>query len=375
MSRYLTILTTVIMIISITLFGCGSQATNENEANGSKDQSNKSERQKVTIAIATKDINIGYPYATLPLEMGWYEEEGLEVSVVPGDGSQGVIQLLISGQADLGVINTESGIMATTNEQAPIKSVYAASRINGYSFAVMENSGINDVADLKGKKIGYLDLGSGGVPYAHARFKEAGVPIDSLEEISIGYGSQAFEALKNGTVDAYVIFAAGFARGVASGYNIKKLPLADWQFDMYNFNLYASDSYIEKHGDIIEKVGRAFAKATVFTKHNPEAVVKTFWDQFPEQAPKDRNDPKALENDMVILEAQLDDLRVKELPDDFMWGSQELEAWEFQQQFMLNENMIETKIDANLFFDNQFQEEFMDFNVEEIVKLAKEWQE
>ncbi|MFD1039430.1 ABC transporter substrate-binding protein [Virgibacillus byunsanensis] len=364
MSYRSTILAVVILVISLTLFGCGSKTSeNKSEINN----------EKVTIAIATTDINIGYPYATLPLEMGWYEEEGIDVNVVPGDGSQGVIQLLVSGKADLGVINTESGVMATANEQVDVKSVYAASRKNGYSFTVMEDSEINDVADLEGKNIGYLDLGSGGVPYAHARFKEAGVPVDSVEEMSVGYGAQAFEALKSGTVDAYVVFAAGHARGLVSGYDIKKLPLADWQDNMYNFNLYATDKYIKEDGDIIEKVGRAFAKATVFTKTNPEAVVDIFWDQYPEQAPKNR-DSKALESDMIILDAQLDDLRAEELPVDFMWGSQEADAWEFQQQFMLDEGMIEEKVDVNLLFDNQFQDEFMDFNIEEIVKQAEEWE-
>ena len=41
---------------------------------------------KVTYAVATRDLNVGYPFATLPLALGYFAEEGLEVEVVPGGG-------------------------------------------------------------------------------------------------------------------------------------------------------------------------------------------------------------------------------------------------------------------------------------------------
>ncbi|WP_407270072.1 ABC transporter substrate-binding protein [Radiobacillus sp. PE A8.2] len=357
----------ILALISVLVFsGCASDAAQGANEGG--------EKTKVTLAIATKDINIGYPFATLPLAMGWFEEEGLDVTLVPGDSSQGVVQLLESGKADLGVMTTTTGAMATIKEGIPIKSVYGISIRNGDRFVVMADSGIEDVKDLEGKKLGVPDLGSGQVGYAHVRFDEAGVPLDSVEEISVGYGAQAYEALKKGTVDAYVTWASAFALGKTSGYDIKGLPMADWQNDMYNFNLYAADDYIDENSEIIGKIGRAFAKASVFIKTNPEAAVKIFWDQYPERAPKDLDDATALNNELEVLKAQMGDMRVEELPVDYHWGSQEAKAWDFLQQYLYDTNMIEDTIDSSKLFDNSVQDEFINFDVNEIVKQAEEWE-
>ena len=35
--------------------------------------------RKITYAVATADLNVGYPYATLPKALGYYQQEGLDV--------------------------------------------------------------------------------------------------------------------------------------------------------------------------------------------------------------------------------------------------------------------------------------------------------
>jgi NitT/TauT family transport system substrate-binding protein len=382
MKNKATILLAMTIAIALILTGCGTRKNKTSEATGgtptpsgtsASANTGNSKTTKVTLAIATKDLNIGYPFATLPLAMGWYKEEGLDVDVVLGNSSAGTIQLLMSGKANLGVLVPDTAIMSTINEKTPIKSLYPVSRLNGYDFIVKSDSKIQKVDDLKGKTIGQPDLGAGTVPYSHARYKEAGFKTEDVKEIAVGYGAQAFEALKNGTIDAYVTFTSGYANSVASGYNFHKLPLADWQTNMYNYNLYATTDYTGANSEIVKKIGRAFAKATVFLQANPEAAVRIFWDQYPERAPKDKNDPKALSADLEILKGQMFDMRIGELPVDFKWGSQTLDTWKFQQQYLFDNGLIKTQKDPSVFYDDSFKNAYTEFDVKAIVQQAKSW--
>ncbi|KHF37972.1 ABC transporter substrate-binding protein [Halalkalibacter okhensis] len=330
------------------------------------------EMTSVKLVIGTADINQGYPWATLPLAMGWFEEEGLDVTLIPGESSGAAVQILLAGQADIGAFSSNTAMLATVNEDAPLKSVYPIARRNGNVFAVLDDSPIQDISDLKGTKVGFPDLGTSQVPFAHARFQESDVPIDSVEEIGVGYGVQAFEALNNGTVDSYVTFSSLYALGNANGYDIRALPRADWQNDMFDYSLYVTEDNLDS--DIIAKVGRAFAKATVFLATNPEAAVKIFWEQYPERAPIDPNDEAAFNSDFEILTGQVGDMRADELPIDFPWGSQDMETWEFMQDFLYETGMIDEKLDPSIYFDNSNEAEFLDFEVAEIVKLAEDWE-
>src|ERR1700744_455678 len=50
--------------------------------------------KKVTYVIATADLNIEYPYATLAKALGYFEQEGLDVTIVPGQSTATTIQIL-----------------------------------------------------------------------------------------------------------------------------------------------------------------------------------------------------------------------------------------------------------------------------------------
>ena len=141
-----------------------------------------------------------------------------------------------------------------------------------------------------------------------------------MQLLSVGYGTPSFEALKNKSVDAEVSFTGGIARQQIAGYAVRVLPVTPAEMDQYSFNLFATQSFIDKNPDVIAKIGRATAKATVFLMTNPEAAVRAFWKQYPDRAPKDMNDPKALANDLAIIKAEIVDMAADQLPVEFRVG-------------------------------------------------------
>lgn len=329
------------------------------------------EKKKVTYAIATADLNVGYPFATLAKALGYFDEEGLDVTIVPGQSSAATAQLLLTGRTDIGVAQPDPVMIQRANAGIPLVSFYAVSRRGTNRVIVTVNSPIKDFAELKGKKIGVNDLGSGAVVWIRARLKELGIGSNDYQMIATGYGTPGFEALKNGLVDASVSFTGGIARQVIAGYPVRLLPQSASEKNQYSYNLFASQKYIDDNPDVIAKIGRATAKATVFLQTNPEASVKIFWKQYPDRAPKDLTDKKALENDLAIINAQVSDMAADELPPTFKWGSQTADVYKRMQDFLIDAQQITKPADPASFFTAKFEAEYVKFEPQKIVDAAK----
>lgn len=328
---------------------------------------------KVTYAVATRDLNVGYPFATLPLALGYFAEEGLDVDVVPGNSSAATIQLLVSGRAQVGVVVTDPALIQRAKSGLKVKSFYAVSRRNGFAMAVLQDSPIKSFAELKGKKLGSADLGSGANVYIDARLVQAGLSPDSVTQVNVGYGAPAFEALTTGKIDALATFSGQTARFTSAGYHFRLLPKAGFEDKIYSYNLYATDEYIAANPEVLAKIGRATAKATVFMKTNPEAAVRIFWKQYPERAPKNQNDPKEMEKDLAILKAQMYDMKADELPTDFAWGSQDREGWTALQDYLKAAGMVPTPQDVGVYFDASQQANYNKFDHAAVVAKARAW--
>jgi len=333
---------------------------------------NRSSR-KITYAVATADLNIGYPYATLPKALGYFGQEGLDVDIVPGQSSAATTQLLLSGRADVGLAQPDPIVIQRVDNRLPLVSFYAVCRRGTNRFVVNPDSPIQSIRDLKGKRVGVNDLGSGGVIYLRARLKQAGMSLSDVQLISVGYGTPSFEALKNKAVDAEVSFTGGIARQQIAGYPVRVLPVSPDEIEQYSFNLFATQSFIAKNPDVIVRIGRATAKATVFLMTNPEAAVRLFWKQYPDRAPKDIHDRKALENDLVIIRSQIHDMAADQLPVDFPWGSQDAAVVGKMETYLADAGQIARPIAATDFFTNAFADQYNQFDHHIIVNQARDW--
>ena len=329
--------------------------------------------KKITYAIATADLNIGYPFATLPKALGYFQQEGLDVEIVPGQSSAAVAQLLLSGRADIGLAQPDPVVIQRANNRIPLVSFYAVCRRGTNRFVVNPDSPIQTVRDLKGKKVGVNDLGSGGVTYLRARLKEAGMSPNDVQLMSVGYGTPFFEALKNHNVDAEVSFTGGIARQQNAGYAVRVLPATPDEMNQYSFNLFATQSFVDKDPDVIAKIGRATAKATVFLMTNPEAAVRIFWKQYPDRAPKNLNDPKALQNDLAIVKAEIHEMAADELPPTFPWGSQDAATFAKIEAYLGDAGQVPKPIAPTSFFTNTFTDQYNQFDRKAIISQAKNW--
>lgn len=109
-----------------------------------------------------------------------------------------------------------------------------------FHVVVMNNSGINSMADLKGKKVVMGPAGGGAINMAKDVWAEYGFGIDDIQATYISY-SDGISSLKDGNVDAVVVQSASPAAA------IKELAATTKDFKILSVEQDIRDSILQKY--------------------------------------------------------------------------------------------------------------------------------
>ena len=135
----------------------------------------------------------------------------VEVSNMASAGSVENLRRVNSGEADFGISYSGDTFLARNGklpqDQKKYENVHAVSYLYGAPahLVVLADSGINAVADLKGKKVAVGGAGSGAAASAERYFKSLGL-WDQFQPQFIGY-SEAVAAMGDKLIDAVWVFA------------------------------------------------------------------------------------------------------------------------------------------------------------------------
>ena len=133
-------------------------------------------------------------------EKGFFTEEGLELEVVaPADPSDPP-KLVAAGQADL-AITYQPQLHLQVHEGLPLKRIGTLIATPLNCLMVKADGPVQQIADLKGKKIGYSVSGVEDALIS-AMLKNAGLTLDDVEMINVNWSLSP--ALIAGQVDATI---------------------------------------------------------------------------------------------------------------------------------------------------------------------------
>jgi NitT/TauT family transport system substrate-binding protein len=114
------------------------------------------------------------------LDQGYYEDEGLDVTIKPGGPDIVPEQVVLGGQADFG-LNWLDNTLATRDQGGQIVNVAQVFARSGMTEVTWADSGLDDITDLEGKKVGVW-LG-GNEHKLFAALTKNGIDPDSDVEI------------------------------------------------------------------------------------------------------------------------------------------------------------------------------------------------
>ncbi len=242
------------------------------------------------------------PFA-IATKFGWFANDGIKVELVPLPGSGDCTKLTATKDVHFSLPSAEP-VLVIRQQGAKIKFFYTAYQANIYGFAVPEESPIKSVADLRGKKIGLIGMGSAGAIVARALVSEAG--MDPQKDVSIvvaGEGAQTAAMLKANQIDALSQFDTQYALVQNAGVKLRRL--AHPGIDKFPSNGFiALEDVLKEKRKQATALAKGYAMGTAWAMANPEAAVRVLWEMYPQTKSQGKSEADALRDDIATLEAR-----------------------------------------------------------------------
>ena len=269
----------VAALAASVLAGCAKEET------GSSESDKKEETRLTKVTMNEVAHSIFYAPMYVAVEEDYFKDEGIDLELVTGFGADKTMTAVLSGQADIGFMGSESSIY-TYNEGAKDYVVNFAQLTQRAGNFLVSREPIEDFSweDLKGKTV--LGGRKGGMPEMVFEYILKQNDIDPEKDVminqNIDFGSTA-AAFSGGQGDFTVEFEPGATtlEAAGKGYVVASLGKESGYVPYTAFS--AKKSYLEEHPDLIQSFTDALQKGMDYVNtHTPEEIAKVIQPQFKE---------------------------------------------------------------------------------------------
>ena len=276
MKKIFCLFLTIIMITG-SLCGCGSKDganTDSSAASGN-----------TPVVLNEVAHSIFYAPMYVAIEEGYFTEEGIDLTLVTGFGADKTMTALLTDEADIGFMGSESTIYTYKEGASDYAVNFAQLTQRAGNFLVSREPIDNFSWDmLIGKDV--LGGRAGGMPEMVFEYilKKNGIDpsADLAIDQSIDFGSTA-AAFSGGQADFTVEFEphATSLEAKGDGYVVASLGKDSGYVPYTAFS--AKKSYLEKHPDIIQSFTNALQKGMDYVQtHSAAEIAKAISPQFEE---------------------------------------------------------------------------------------------
>ncbi len=204
----------------------------------------------------------------LAKQLGYFDQAGLDVTLLDEASGQSAESLVLAGQVDAG-----SGSYNHTIElQATGQHMECVVQLNiapgeAEVVAAKEANTITSVADLKGKNLGVTEPGSGTEALTIALLHRAGIAPNQVHFVPVGADDTFIAAMRAGQIDAGMTTEPTISRLVSSGVGRVLVDLRTPQKTAaalggpYPFIcVFMRDDYVQSHHAVVQKLVDVYVK-------------------------------------------------------------------------------------------------------------------
>jgi NitT/TauT family transport system substrate-binding protein len=219
------------------------------------------------------------------INLGFFEDEGLEVELTTGQGADKVMTALISGQADIGFMGPEATIYVFNQGQADYAVNFAQLTKRDGSFLMAREPDPNFTWErVRGKTI--IGGRKGGMPLMTLEYvlKNHGIfpgeDTEVLTHIQFALMAGAFTGGEGDYVTLFEPIATNLERENA-GYVVASVGEDSGEIPYTVFS--ARKSYLETNQEIVQKFTNAIYRGQVWVEeHAPEEIAEAIKGSFPD---------------------------------------------------------------------------------------------
>ena len=238
---------------------------------------------KITLSEVTHSVFYSPQYAALNL--GFFEDEGLEIELSTGQGADAVAAAVLSGQVDVGFAGPEAAIYVYNEGRDNYLKVFAqmTQRDGSFLIAREENADFK-WSDLKGAHI--LPGRKGGVPYMTFEYVLKQNGIDTKNDVYLDNSVQfamMTSAFVAGTGDYTTAFepTGSMLESEGKGYVVAAVGSEAGEIPYTAY--FTSKKFIEQNSDTVQAFANAVAKGEKWcAEHSAEEIAKVVAPSFPD---------------------------------------------------------------------------------------------
>lgn len=291
----------------------------------------------------------------LALEKGWFQKAGVDLTVIDGNGSATTVQLVGSGQVDIG--HAALSVMAVAKAKGlPLTSVAAVFRKGDIALLLPAESPIKSVKDLAGKTIAYASS-SFEAPFMDVFLATGGQTRDTVKLQNMDAGSKTATVIA-GTVDGVMGSDVNQLPLINAKRPARALTFSEIGLNLPGYGLVVSPDTLKKKGDVIKKFASVLSGAWTYALagHEQEAV-----DAIIKQRPEARLDPAIVLGQIGESRKHLFTPSTEKLP----IGMQSEEDWKQALEVLVKSGAIPEAGKPTDYFTNDY------FDQDLIAKTAK----
>ncbi|MCI5800603.1 MAG: ABC transporter substrate-binding protein [Oscillospiraceae bacterium] len=243
------------------------------------------EREKKKITVSEVTHSVFYAPQYVAINKGFFEEEGLELELINGQGADKVMTAVISGHVDIGFAGPEASIYIYNEGREDYAEVFAQVTQRDGSFLVGRQPEENfNWSSLKGRHV--LPGRKGGVPYMAFEYVirqnglEPGTDVNLDDSVQFATMAAAFVA---GTGDYVTIFEPTATEMEKQGQGYIVAAVGDEAGEIPYTAYFANKSYIQKNPDVIQSFVNALYKGQKWVmEHDSAEVAEALQPSFPD---------------------------------------------------------------------------------------------
>jgi NitT/TauT family transport system substrate-binding protein len=248
--------------------------------------------------------------------LGYFAEEGLELTIQPGGPNIDGVAMVASGQVDIGHATSSPSLMLAASQGIPVKAFAVGAQRHPYAFFSLPANPVRTPQDMIGKKIG---IQATGQVLLSALLKKNGIAESDVEVVVVGYDLMP---LVSGQVDACAGWLIDVAYIKVLGPDYVSLQLWDAGVQLYADVYYATQDTLANRADLVTGFLRAAARGWQYAYEHPDETAAFLLTENPNLTVEEQADTLK-----ALLKYQFNE-RTKE----FGWGSFDPAVWQAQIQ-------------------------------------------